>query len=785
LQRRFRQAAVGLSGYALVGGVVSLAGWVLDLPRLTDWVGTGISIQPNTCLAVILASAGLLCLSFERRRAAMVLGAIVAVLGGSALLEWITGLDFGIDRLLLFGRTWGAGGVVFPGRMGPPGATSWTIIGGALVLASRGARERRFAPKIALVPLGLSLLSLVGYAYGASALYALPRLTAIATQTSTFIFALSLAVILSVPERSPTSRFVERSAAGTLVRRMVPIAMLLPIALGFLRLFGQRADLYDLEFGTALRTVIEIVLLLGLLWWTARTIKLQALRGEKDVRDREHLLAAVTENTRIGLVVVSPDHRYLYANQAYAEVFGLAEHEIVGRRLAEILPGTYEANVKPRLDKAFGGERVEYDLVLPPAREGDPERAFAVVYEPQVERGSVLNVIITVADVSERKRVEQALKRTSEMKDEFLSTLSHELRTPLHAILGWVRVLEKRPDDSGLVHEGIEVIARNAKAQADLIADLLDMSRIISGKIRLELDDVTLSEVIAKAIETVRPAADGKNICIETSLAPDADAVRGDAGRLQQVLWNLLSNAVKFTPKGGRIDVTLKRVESHVEIAVSDTGIGIHPRVLPHVFDRFRQGDATTTREHGGLGLGLSIVKQLVELHGGTVEGASAGVGKGATMTIRLPLALMRVRQRGGGGSGAGNAGLDDVDLEGITVLAVEDQADARELLRIILERSHARVVTAGSVDEALRVLERAKPEIILCDIGMPGKDGYDFIAELRRRKDDTPALAVTAFARAEDKIRALRAGYHGHIAKPIEPAELLTTVAVLAKTKH
>ncbi|HJQ99594.1 MAG TPA: hybrid sensor histidine kinase/response regulator, partial [Candidatus Polarisedimenticolaceae bacterium] len=298
-------------------------------------------------------------------------------------------------------------------------------------------------------------------------------------------------------------------------------------------------------------------------------------------------------------------------------------------------------------------------------------------------------------------------------------------------------------------------------------------------------EDVALSEVITKAIDTVRPAAEAKHLRLTTSLDLDADAVRGDASRLQQVLWNLLSNAVKFTPKDGRIEVVLGKAESQAEIVVSDSGVGIASRFLPHVFDRFRQGDASTTREHGGLGLGLAIVKQLVELHGGTVRADSDGEGKGAAFTIRLPLAVMRAGRSGGGKSAVSVRRGEDVDLEGITVLAVEDQADARELLRIVLERSRARVLTAASADEALRMVEKAKPAIILCDIGMPGKDGYDFITELRRRKDDTPALAVTAFARAEDKIRALRAGYHGHIAKPIEPAELLSTVAVLAKTKH
>jgi PAS domain S-box-containing protein len=786
LQLTLNRSVIGLACYALAGGLVSFSGWVLDLPRLTDWNDTGISIQPNTTLAVLFAGTGLLLLAYGKLRASAVFGSLVAAIAGATLFEWLSGLDLGIDAILLLGRTWGRVGVVVPGRMGPPAAVSWTLIGIALALATRGREARRYVPSLALATLCISALSVIGYAYGASVLYTLPRLTVIALQTSTFILAVSLGLIMSVPERSPTRRMLEDSVAGALIRRAVPILIVVPILLGFLRLEGQRAGFYDLEFGTGFRTLVEIVLLLALLWWTAETVSRQARntrKTEQDVRDREQLLAAVTENTKVGLVVFDRDHRYVYANRSYLDVLGLAEEDIAGRRVAELLPEANDDQIRPRFERAFAGERVEDELKLPALADGDTERYFAVVYEPQMENGVARNVIVTVADVTERKRAEAALQRTSELKDEFLATLSHELRTPLHAILGWVRVLEKRPSDPALTNEGIQVISRNARAQADLIADLLDMSRIISGKIRLEIADVTLSEVIRKAIETIAPAAESKGIQVAAALDATAATVRGDASRLQQVLWNLLSNAVKFTPKGGRIDVGLKKSGSHVEIVVRDSGAGIPAKFLPHIFDRFRQGDASTTREHGGLGLGLAIVKQLVELHGGTVQGDSEGEGRGATFTIRLPLTAVRARSTPPKeGTPAPHEHAENVDLEGITVLAVEDQADARQLLRLVLERSHARVFTAGSVDEALLVLELAKPAIILCDIGMPGKDGYDFITELRRRKNDTPALAVTAFARAEDKLRALRAGYHGHIAKPIEPAELISAVAVFAK---
>jgi signal transduction histidine kinase len=374
-------------------------------------------------------------------------------------------------------------------------------------------------------------------------------------------------------------------------------------------------------------------------------------------------------------------------------------------------------------------------------------------------------------------------ERASQLKDEFLATLSHELRTPLNAIIGWSRLIEDNPGDRGTVTQGIEVIARNARVQTDLIADLLDMSRIISGKIRLEIEAVSLPDVVSAAIDAIRHAAEAKGVRIQAVVSSIADPVRGDPSRLQQVLWNLLSNAVKFTPKGGRVQVALARKNSQVEILVSDTGVGIKSEFLPHIFDRFRQADASTARRYGGLGLGLSIVKHLVELHGGTVRAESPGEGQGASFSVELPLAVVHAR----GADSTGNVELkldsDDFELAGVRVLAIDDQPDARELLRRVLEERGADVVTAGSADEGLEALALHRPHVILCDIGMPGRDGYDLIREARRRGDQTPAVAVTAFARAEDRLRALRAGFQGHVVKPVEPAELVATVAVFARS--
>jgi PAS domain S-box-containing protein len=422
------------------------------------------------------------------------------------------------------------------------------------------------------------------------------------------------------------------------------------------------------------------------------------------------------------------------------------------------------------------------------------------------DHGRLTGCVLVFRDISERRREAQRteseierllanerkaraeVERTNRMKDEFLATLSHELRTPLNAILGFSQLMEKNPGDVKAVKEGVQVITRNAKIQVDLISDLLDMSRIVSGKLRLDVKNVDLEQVVSAGLDAIRHSAQAKGIEIETDFSLAPRLARGDEGRLQQVVWNLLSNAVKFTPKHGRIRVTLRTDGPNAAIVVTDSGIGIRREMLPYLFERFRQADSSASRDHGGLGIGLAIVKHLVELHGGSVYAESEGEGKGATFTVELPLAgaallsELPATDTEPGLTMVESEEMDDVNLEGLEVLAIDDQPDSRTFLTRILEEHHARVINASSAKEGLYVLKKHKPNIVLCDIGMPGVDGYQFIRTMREGGDHTPALAVTAFARPEDRLRALRAGYQGHISKPINPAELLATIAVFAE---
>jgi len=408
-------------------------------------------------------------------------------------------------------------------------------------------------------------------------------------------------------------------------------------------------------------------------------------------------------------------------------------------------------------------------------------------------------------DITERKEAEEnsetllkieqtaraEAERTAMLKDEFLATVSHEMRTPLTAMLGWVQLLRSGSLPSETVPQALETIERNARAQSKLIDDLLDMSRILSGRLRLDVQRINILEIVEGALATAEPAAAAKKITINRYMDAEVSFVSGDSSRLQQVTWNLLNNAIKFTPSGGEIVVKVGREGSHLEVAVSDTGEGIDPHFLPYVFERFRQQDASTSRRHQGLGLGLAIVKQLVELHGGAVRASSPGVGQGASFTVRLPIAAAFVNDRPPEKVAARSDKLPVStslpSLLGTKVLVVDDDDDARELLRSILAQSGASVRTAASTEEAMIQYDSRAPNILISDIGMPHEDGYELIRRVRARERDAggsriPALALTAFARADDRRKAINAGFHMHLAKPIEPSALVSAVASLVR---
>jgi CheY-like chemotaxis protein/two-component sensor histidine kinase len=394
-------------------------------------------------------------------------------------------------------------------------------------------------------------------------------------------------------------------------------------------------------------------------------------------------------------------------------------------------------------------------------------------------------------DLLEVERVARAeAERVGRLKDEFLANLSHELRTPINAILGWSQLVKPGETGPQELGEAMEVIQRNARVQARLIDDLLDMSRVVSGKMRLDVQRVELPAVIEEALESVRLAADAKSIRIEKLIDPLAGPVTGDPARLQQIVWNILSNALKFTDKGGKVQIVLERVNSHVELCVSDNGEGIGAEFLPYVFDRLTQAESLPTRKHRGMGLGLAIVKSLTELHGGTVRVKSAGLGMGSTFIVSLPVSILHAKPDSKGRHHPDSP--DDLcppyapKLDGVRLLIVDDDADAMELVRRVLVSCKAKVVTAASGAEGMALFRQHPPDVVLADIGMPGMDGYEFVKQIRalppQHGGDTPVVALTALARSEDRRRAMLAGFDMHVAKPVEPAELVAVVGRMAR---
>lgn len=518
----------------------------------------------------------------------------------------------------------------------------------------------------------------------------------------------------------------------------------------------------------------------------------------------EHLLrarlAAVVETTDDAVITKNLDGVIQTWNNGATRVFGYTAEEAIGQPILLLIPPERHGEEETILGKLRRGERIEHYETVRRRKDGQLIDVSLSVAPVRDSTGKVVAASKIARDITARKRLDaerdQLLEsertaraeaeRISLSKDDFLAMLSHELRTPLNAILGWAQVLRGPNIRAEDLREGLEVIERNTRVQGQLIEELLDMSRIVSGKVRLDVKTVDLQDVVKAALESVRHAAESRGIRLKAILDTAAGPVRGDDARLQQCFWNLLTNAIKFTPKGGSVIVTLERVNSHVQVSVADSGQGISPDFLPHVFERFRQADQSTTRRHGGLGLGLAIVKQLVELHGGRVRVSSPGLGQGATFTIELPVTSVRPTPGREEESGRHRPLTADLpSLEGLLVLVVEDEPDSRGLTKRVLEESGARVLIAGSAAEGMDLLVAERPHLILSDIGMPDVDGYQFIQQVRSLPPDrggrTPAVAVTAFARPQDRTKALLAGFQTHLPKPVEPMELIATVASLA----
>ena len=491
------------------------------------------------------------------------------------------------------------------------------------------------------------------------------------------------------------------------------------------------------------------------------------------------------------------DGEIYYCNRVWREYAGPE----AGISFFDALPEEEIAEVKSSWRAAIKtGEPLEREQRLL-RHDGQWRWHLARIVPERDERGRIAGWICTATDIDQHKRIEQANQQllvseqearaqaevANRTKDEFLATVSHELRTPLNAILGWTRMLRTGAVEPRSMARVLETIERNARAQTQLVEDILDVSRIIAGKMRVNIQTTDLHVVARSALDAVRPAAEAKGVLLTCELEPDSAEFCGDPDRLQQVIWNLLANAIKFTPREGKVELRLRREQSQMEISVVDSGMGISADFLPHVFDRFRQADSSITRSQGGLGLGLAIVRHLVEVHGGTVTAHSDGEGKGSRFVVRLPVRAVAPPPEPAGdrdpvlATGVLDPAEPDL-LRGVEVLVLDDEPEARDLVTAVLVKAGARVRTAGSADEAIALLREQRPNVVISDIGLPSEDGYAFIRRVREIAPGLPAAALTAYASIDDHRRALEAGFQAHVTKPIEPVDLTLLVASLAR---
>ncbi|HEU0174993.1 MAG TPA: ATP-binding protein [Blastocatellia bacterium] len=515
--------------------------------------------------------------------------------------------------------------------------------------------------------------------------------------------------------------------------------------------------------------------------------------------DDEKLFRLMVESiSDYSVIAIDPEGRIMSWNKGAEKAFGYRKEEIVGESFAilfaledrsqgapereletaESEEGAVEEGWRARKD----GSRLWVSGSIN-ALKDDAGNTIGYVKVMAVGEGSGREQAEAVArEALERERMTRSeFEDASRSKDEFIALVSHELRSPLNAILGWTRILRQGRPDEELYQRATEIIERSARMQSQLIEDLMDTARIVRGKLKLEVHPVNLAPLIEKAMDVVRPAADAKDISLEASLDREADQITGDPDRLQQVVWNLLSNAVKFTNEGGRVEVRLGRVDPYIQISVSDTGCGVSPEFMPYLFERYRQADASGARRKGGLGLGLTLVRQLVEMHGGSVTAESEGEGKGATFIVKLPVRAVYTAET----ERPTLAGAQTKSLDGVWAAVVDDEANARELITSVLESYGAQVTAFASAGEALELLTSGRrPDVLVCDLAMPGEDGFSLIHKLReweKAHDGVlPAVALTAFGRVEDRTRALYAGFQMHIAKPVEPVELVIVVRSL-----
>ena len=758
-----RYASLCAAAYAIVGGLLSFAGWAADIPRLTDWWGTGITIKANTAVGICTVGVAIALAASPWRVLPLVrvLGFFAGLLGALTLYEHITTLDLGIDALL-FDEPPGAAATAAPGRMGPPAAASLLALGAALLSLKGGERIRVLSIALPIAVIAMSTLSTIGFMYGAQEMYTIPRLTGIAVQTATMFLALGAGTLALQVDREPAKTLFEQSTAGILARRILAAAFIVPLALGWLRVEGQRLQLYEFAFGTALRTLVEIAILTALSWWVV-----QAMR----MRDRQQQrLRIVLDASAVPFAVLAPvrdgsdaivDFSWSYLNAAAAKVLRGDIRGLTGRRISEVLPGLWR---QPGLFERYVAVMLRgevHDFELEPAADG-LEGWYQVVASPLDG-----NVAVWFADVTVRKRHEIELRDADRRKDEFLAILAHELRNPLAPIRQVAALFTKPTLTDDQRQWCMEVIERQVRHMSVLLEDLLDVSRITRGTLELRRQPTELSVLVESAVETARPLIESKRHNLTIGLPPTSVHLNVDPVRTSQVIANLLNNAAKYTDAGGLIRLTALVRDNDFVLTITDNGIGIPKKDLESIFQMFSQVQSARERAEGGLGIGLALTKGLVELHGGTISAESAGVGAGSSFRIEIPNARAVTSIHETVSASASRHVLSR------RILIADDNVDAGDSLALLLRSDGHDVKLVRDGAEALKVFASFQPDVVLLDLGMPHMSGYEVARHLRAADAAALLIAITGWGQSADRAKSAAAGFDHHLTKPVDYSEL------------
>ncbi|MCE9553865.1 MAG: response regulator [Planctomycetes bacterium] len=772
--RTVRWVPPALGALALIIGVTTLTGWATDTPRLTNWGGHGISMQPNAALALTSMGAALLFLAIRRYKLVFGLGALVAGMGGATFFQHLSGINLGIDTLL-FSKPWGDTATTAVGRMGPPASLSLFLLGSGVMLAlgSPGSRGRGLAAGLALAASCIALHAIIAYLFRADTLYTLPRLTGIALPTAIVLMALAVGLLASLPDRQPVRTLLENSGAGLLARRAVPLIVALPLVAGWLRLRGQTAGYYDTGTGTALLTFAMIAMMCAVLWW-----------GVAVVSKHERALVAVNEakihadmvlgGARDLFIVVDRDWKHTYTNDRVSEISDIPRQRLIGRILWEVFPATVGTPLEAaarRVMEQREPETLEYFY--------EPwKRWFDTRIYPTQPGG----IAIFALEVTTRIQAEQAVREADRRKDEFLATLAHELRNPLAPICGAVELMKQAEGDRDLVRQSREMLERQTTQLVRLVDDLLDVSRITRDKLDLRKQRVDLSSVIGHAVEscTAQVQRAGHHLTVELPREPVG--LEADPARLAQVFSNLLHNACKYTERGGQISIVAERQGTEVVVTVSDSGVGIPADMLPKVFELFTQVDRSLERSQGGLGIGLTLAKRLIEMHHGSITVESDGAGQGSRFTVRLPVAIETVVTEN-----SQRPEVADPPAKPKRILVVDDNQDAASMLAKLLSLGghETRVVLDGLA--AVEVAASYQPEIVFLDIGLPKMNGYEVCRTIREQSQGRRILiiALSGWGREEDRARSKEAGFDEHLIKPVEYQTVIKLLSVEADKSH